>query len=75
MSFTATSRQRPLEVPKPERRRARRFTDGGASPALQVRKIGNHARNKPESDPDPLVATARLLAAEEEVRHYDHARC
>jgi hypothetical protein len=52
---------------KPRRRRARRFSDGGASPALQALKIANDARNKPESDPDPLVATARLLAAEEEV--------
>jgi hypothetical protein len=54
-------------APKPRRRRARRFSDGGASPTLKIVKVVNDARNKPESDPDPLVATARLLAAEEDV--------
>jgi hypothetical protein len=53
--------------PERSRRRARRFSDGGASPAVVVRKMPNESRNVPEAVPDPLVATARILAADEEL--------
>ena len=43
---------------------SRRFSDGGASPAVQARK---QTRHKPKSLPDPLANAARLLAADEEI--------
>ena len=49
---------------KSRRNKPRRNSDGGALPAVNVKKQGSR---KPKRDADAIAETARLLAAEEEI--------